>query len=76
MSDRQRPAGHQGVPSGGLKKKNTRANELGKGIGGWDVSYHTQDKTEAFLPEKREAGVTCPRNAARGAGSKGAVLPC
>lgn len=45
MSDRQRPAGHQGVPSGGLKK-NTRANELGKGMGAVGVSYHIQDKTE------------------------------
>lgn len=32
--------------------------------GGGMMSYHTQDKTEAFLPEKGEAAVTCPRNAA------------
>lgn len=52
VSDKQRPAGHQGVTKWGLK--NTRANELGKGmvvvVGG--MNYHTQDKTEAFLPEK------------------------
>lgn len=50
MSDKQRPAGHQGVTKWGLK--NTRANELGKGMAGGGMNYHTQDKTEAFLPEK------------------------
>lgn len=51
VSDKQRPAGHQGVTKWGLK--NTRANELGKGMGGGGgMNYHTQDKTEAFLPEK------------------------
>lgn len=73
MSDKQIPAGHQGVTKWGLK--NTRANELGKGMAGGGMNYHTQDKTEAFLPE-READVTCPRTVVGSAGGTGAVPPC
>lgn len=68
MSDKQRPAGHQGVTKWGLK--NTRANELGKGMAGGGMNYHTQDKTEAFLPEKGRLTVV------GSAGGTGAVPPC
>lgn len=76
MSDKQRPAGHQGVTKWGLK--NTRANELGKGmvvvVGGDELSHPRQDRS--LPPREREADVTCLRTVVGSAGGTGAVPPC
>lgn len=56
--------------------KNTRANELGKGMagGGDELSHPRQDRS--LPPREREADVTRLRTVVGSAGGTGAVPPC